>query len=50
MRLGAAGGEFWRSAIEAGVVQFRSPVIDYAEACDSALDFDEEIAVLEKVS
>ncbi|MGH6830535.1 MAG: hypothetical protein ACREDG_05215 [Methylocella sp.] len=43
-------GEFGRSAIEVGVVQSRSTVIDYAEACNSALVFDEEIAILEKVS
>ncbi|MDQ6702064.1 MAG: hypothetical protein M3Z96_02625 [Pseudomonadota bacterium] len=50
MRLGAAGGAFWRSAIEEVVVQSRTTVVDKAEACDSALDFDEEIAILEKVS
>ncbi|MGH6856908.1 MAG: hypothetical protein ACRECP_04470 [Methylocella sp.] len=50
LRFGAAGGDFRRSAIAEGVVQSRSTVIDLAEACDSALDFDEEIANREKVS
>jgi hypothetical protein len=48
-RFGAAGGEFRRGTIKVDVVQSRTTVVDQTEACDSALDFDAEIAILAKV-